>query len=144
MMEQELNRTDPISGDEKEEDRLWPPSPMPVHPYVLRRPLQRASVSAAEPSAQPAEPAPSQTAPEEREEPATFPRQQKPFVPRPAVQAQSPSGPEIRDARVRLGMTQLELAKRVGRSRSFIALVEQQRRLASEEDLRKLREVLGL
>jgi len=60
------------------------------------------------------------------------------------VGEQSPSGTEIKEVRERAGMTQLELARRVGRSRSFIALVEQGRRRASEEDLQRLREVLGL
>lgn len=117
-----------IANTEDAAARPWPPSPLPVPPYVL-------------PQAPPAPAAPEQ--PPETVRP-TAPSPTPKTTLHPKADLQSPSGPEIKQARERLGMTQTELARLVGRSRSFIALVEQGRRVASEEDLRKLKQVLGL
>jgi len=54
------------------------------------------------------------------------------------------TGAQMRVARTRAGLTQAQLAKILGRSRSFVALVEQGRRILGEDDARKLRELLDV
>jgi transcriptional regulator with XRE-family HTH domain len=65
-----------------------------------------------------------------------------PYHPRAAEQAVT--GDQIREARKRLGWTQAELAKKVGLSRPFIALVEQGRRILATQDLDRVRQELGI
>jgi transcriptional regulator with XRE-family HTH domain len=62
----------------------------------------------------------------------------------PRAAQQPVTGDQIREARKRLGWTQAELAKKVGLSRPFIALVEQGRRILAPQDLDKVREALGI
>jgi len=68
----------------------------------------------------------------------------KPSGLHPKAKEQPITGDQIREARKRLGLTQAQLAERVGLSRPFIALVEQGRRILSPEDLERVRQALGL
>ena len=147
MTEQDDRRLNPYSGDDGLKGRPWPPAPMPVFPYVIARPgvpwpsdvggpLEPVSPTVA---ARELSPPPAPVSP------AVVPPPAAPTVtPSPVPSDQALFGSMIREARERRGITQLELARLVGRSRSFIALVEQGRRRASDEDVRKLREVLGI
>lgn len=137
-------RQDGSAGEEKQAERPWPPSPMPVPPYPLHRRRTPAMPAGGRPVTAGPRPAPAPASPPPAAPAPVAPRAAVVPVPVAKVEGQSPSGAEIKEARERAGMTQLELARRVGRSRSFIALVEQGRRRASEEDLQRLREVLGL
>ncbi len=93
------------------EQKVWPPSPLPVPPYKIEPPKKPAKK-------------PSGLHPKAKEQPVT--------------------GEQIREARKRLGLTQAQLAERVGLSRPFIALVEQGRRILSPEDLERVRRALGI
>ncbi len=111
------DRKRPATEDTASEQKaIWPPEPLPVPPYGEGMIVRP-------------------TPPEATAAPAPEAEQTGP--------AQL-TGPQIKAARERLGITQSELARLVGRSRSFIALVEQGRRRLSEEDERKVREVLNL
>lgn len=133
--------TNPSPGAEEEEYE-WPPEPLDVWPYnqlprIYRPPAPRPAAPApAPPAASRAVPAPPQH-PRDVLPPATVP-----YHPRAAEQAVT--GDQIREARKRLGWTQAELARRVGLSRPFIALVEQGRRILAPQDLDKVREILGV
>lgn len=127
--------------------RIWPPEPLPVWPYnQLPKPEQPEPVEAAPAPA----PAPAAAlAPAPQESPAPLPRPVDVLPPatvplHPRAAQQPVTGDQIREARKRLGWTQAELAKKVGLSRPFIALVEQGRRILAPQDLDKVREALGI
>ncbi len=130
--------------------KVWPPEPLKVWPYnqLPKLDFPTPAPRAAAPAAQTPAPAPA-PAPARQVSPAptapgrdVLPPATVPYHPRAAEQAVT--GDQIREARKRLGWTQAELAKRVGLSRPFIALVEQGRRILSPQDLDRVRQELGI
>lgn len=129
-------------------EKIWPPEPLKLWPYNqlpkvdFPTPAPRAAAPIATPAPAPM-PAPAPQAPAPPSPgrdvlpPATVP-----YHPRAAEQPVT--GEQIRAARKGLGWTQAELAKRVGLSRPFIALVEQGRRILAPQDLDKVRQALGI
>uniref|UniRef100_UPI00355C9ED4 DBP48 n=1 Tax=synthetic construct TaxID=32630 RepID=UPI00355C9ED4 len=53
-------------------------------------------------------------------------------------------GKEVKERRKELGLTQRELAEKLGVSRSTVSDIENGRRLPSEELLKKIKEILGV
>ena len=107
---------DELHAEEQENEKIWPPAPLPVPPYKITPVAGAESEKKARKG--------SGLHPKAKEQPIT--------------------GEQIREARKRLGLTQAQLAERVGLSRPFIALVEQGRRILSPEDLQRVREALGI